>query len=793
MLQNFFKTAYRNLYKNKFFTVLNVIGLALGMSISLLFVALLAFLYRYDDFHPLRDRIYRVTTQVYDKKENPHYASAPVGLAQKLKKELAGVEKVVRIHSSLRGDAIYQEKKIPLNGYFADPEFLEMFNFPFLQGNKATALTKPNAIVITEKEAIKIFGGTDAMSKVIRMEPYGDLVVTGILKDLPQNSHMQFEAIASYTTLLSYKGASFLEDAAGWKSFANSYVYLLLFEGYESAPIEDYLNKTARQRYTKQATKASFRLQPLNKIVPGPQLYDSLGTTYDFLALFLVGSMSLIILIPACSNYANLSISQSLERMKEIGMRKVMGGQKKQIFFQFIIESIIIVLLALLLSYVIFDVIRRDFIYQMVETEPLDLSPTWVTFAGFTLFALLVGFAAGVVPALYFSKITPIKALKGKEIKASRGSAFRKVVLTAQFILSLGFIMAVVIMMRQYQYSVNYDLGFEQQNALDVDLQHIDPQRFKNEFGKLSSVKRISMSSHILGIGSAPEQYVKTSLQSDSMEASSISIDEAFITNMKLTLLAGSDFSSNALANSRLILVNEEFVRKLNLKNPSAAIDRSIVLADEREVRIAGVLKNFHYAGLKTPIRSFFFDYKPDRFNFANLKLESSHVISDLTAMETLWKKIGGTGKFTGQLFSDEIKEAYSFYTMIIKLWGFLGLLAITVSCLGLLGTVSFTIQKRVKEISVRKVLGATSESLVLLLSKEFVWLLIIASLITIPVMYFLFNYLLVSVQYYTIQVGFLEIVVSLLIMLLLGLATILSQTLKAAHANPVDNLSVSS
>jgi putative ABC transport system permease protein len=793
MFRNFLKTAYRNLYRHKFFTALNVIGLALGMSISLLFVALLSFLYRFDDFHPHKDRIYRITTQLLDKKENPRHASAPVGLAQRLKTELAGVEKVVRIHSSFGGEAIYQEKKMHLKGYFADPEFLDVFNFPFQQGNPATALTKPNALILTETQAIKMFGSPDAMGQVIILEPYGDLVVTGILKDVPLNSHLQFEAIASYATLLSYKEASFLENNQMWQSFANSYVYVRLVNDYEPARIEGYLNKLAKQRFTNLARKASFQLQPLTKIVPGPQLVDSLGTTYDFLLLFVVGSMALIILLPACSNYAHLSIAQSLERMKEIGIRKVMGGQKKQIFFQFVIESMIIVGLALLLSFVIFDILRRDFIYQMVETGPLDLSPTWATYLGFLLFALLVGFAAGVVPALYFAKLTPIKALTGKDLKTSRGSIFRKLMLTTQFILSLGFIMAVVIMMRQYQYSLNYDLGFEQQNALDVDLQHIDPQRFKNEFGQLSSVKRISLSSHILGIESAPEQSIKTSTQADSIQASSISIDEAFISNMKLTLLAGRDFGRNATENARLILVNEEFVKRVNLKNPSAAINQSILLADGREVRIAGVLKNFHYAGLKSPIRSFFFDYNPARFTYATLKLESSSVLSELTKMEALWKKTGGSGKFTAQLYADELKEAYSFYTVIIKLWGFLGLLAITVSCLGLLGTVSFTVQKRVKEISIRKVLGATSESLVVMLSKEFVWLLVIASLVTLPTMYLLFNQLLISVQYYRLEIGWLEIMVSLLIMMGLGLSTILSQTLKAANANPVDNLSVSS
>ncbi len=789
MLKNLFKTAYRNLSKNKFFTVLNVLGLALGMSLSLLFIALLSFLSRYDNFHPHKERIYRVITQVHDKVENPRFASAPVGLADHLENNFSGIENVVRVHRSLYGDAVYGEKKIRLGGYFADPAFFEVFNFPLLKGDKTTALTNPNSIVISETEARKIFGEKEAIGEMIRMEGYGNFVVTGILKDLPVNSHMQFGAIASFATIISDKGTSFLQREEGWRSFENSFVYLRILEGIDPENIQYSLNKVAKQQYAKQQIKLSFKLQALDDIVPGPQLYDSLGQTWDYLSLFLTGLITLVVLVPACSNYINLSISQSLERMREIGVRKVFGAQKEQIFLQFIVESTTIVLVALLLSGMIYEIIRTDFISQMVETSPIDLSPTWVTFLGFLLFAVLVGIIAGIVPALYFSRLSPVNALKGKEVKTSGRSLFRKVVLTTQFMLSLGFIMAVVIMLRQYQYSVNYDFGFDQANVLDVELQNVDPQIFKNEYGKVPSVKRISMSSHLLGIEPGPERQLQFLHQEDSIGAFSISVDEAFISNMKLKLLAGNDFTQDKAGNAKQIIVNEEFVKKLKLTEPSAAIGRWFVLPEGKAVRIGGVLKSFHFADLKEEITPFFFEYNPDTFHFANLKLETSDVAGSLTAMETLWKRIGGEGKFTAQLFSQEIKSAYDFYIMVMKLWGFLGLLAITVACLGLLGTVSFTIKKRYKEISIRKVMGASSESLVLLLSKDFFILMVIASAITIPVMYFMFTHLLATTQHYSIEIGFLEIFISVMIMMILGLATILSQTLKAANANPVEFL----
>ena len=788
MLKTFFKTAYRNLSKNKLFTILNIIGLSLGMSISLLFVSFLSLLFRYDDFHPLKDRIYRVTTKVMDNEGNPWYASAHSELGQKLEDDIPGIEKVVRIHNSLYGDALYKEKNIKLDGFFADPEFFEVFNFPLLQGNNKTLLSNPNSIVLTETEAKKIFGDKNAMGETITLEPYGDFQVTGVVEDLPENSHLDFGAIGSYATLLTPSGDTLLSNQEDWMSFRDSFVYFRVQKDADPDDIEHSLNVIAKQKYTETDFQASFDLQRLDEIVPGPEMENNLGSSWSYLDISIIGLMVLIILIPACSNYAHLSIAQSLERMKEIGVRKVMGGQKKHIVFQFIVESTTIFLIALFFSYILFEVMRKDFLSQVIGSS-MDLSPNPGTYLGFILFALLVGIAAGIFPAIYFSKIATVNALKGKELKKNSRFSFKKVILTSQFMLSLGFIMAVVIMMRQYEYSVNYDFGFEQEDLLDVELQGVDQQIFTYEFGKINSLQEISMSSHLLGIAPAPQKYIKTFDLSDSIQAASISINESFISNLKLELLSGRDFGDNEFENSRLIIVNEEFMKNLYAKDSVGAMEQSFILEDGRVVSIGGVLKNFNYTNLKTPIKNFFFEYDPENYKYANLKLESNDIAGDLVIMESIWKKIGGERDFTAELFSNEIKDAYSSYKEVIKLWGFLGLRAITVACLGLLGTVSFNIKKRYKEISIRKVLGASTKRLVFLLSKDFIFIMLIASLITIPVMYYLFNFLLGSVQHYNVQIGFVEVLSSLSIIMILGLSTILSQTLKAASANPVDNL----
>jgi len=793
MFKNYFKTATRNLSRHKFFTTLNVFGLALGMSLNLLFVAMVVFTFQFDNFHTNKDNIYRVITHVRDRQDNPSYASAPIGTAQLLKGNFTGVEKVVRIHQSANKEARYGNTTFSLKKYFVDAAYLSMFDFPLQQGNAATSLVKPNTMVITESAASRIFGGKDPMGELVFIEPFGEVMITGVANDMPKNTHLKVEALVSFATLISYNGASFTDDEKNWDNFYNAYTYVQLADNASPAPIEAFLNGVAKEKYKTPEFQASFELQPLEKIVPGPELDNDLGNEWSYQEILLMGVLPMLILLAACSNYVSLAVSQSLRRMKEIGVRKVMGGQKRQIFMQFVMESTIIMLLAVTLSYFFFEVIRDETLSITGELDFIDLNPTPGTFIGFLFFALLVGFVAGIVPALHFSKIGPTHALKGKEAQTKKGSRFtlRKVVITSQFILSLGFTMAIVIMVQQYRYSVNYDFGFDQERILNVDLQQADPQLVRNEFEKLSFVSLMSMSSHPLGAGDVPLLYVKQIDSPDSINANLMAIDENFITNMGLKLMLGRNFTSDAGENARLIIINEVFAKSLSPDDPSAALDQVLILPDKREVRVAGILKDFHYASLQSPIGNFFFEYAPANFRYANFHFQSTNERQAFVEMEEAWKPVGDGSRFKAQFLSDQISDAYSFYGRIVKMWGFMGLLAITIACLGLLGTVVFTVKNRVKEVSIRKVMGASSKSLVYLLSKDFIVLLATAGVITIPAVYILMELMLQEAQYYHAPIGVFDIIISLVVVSALGLTTIFSQTWKAANTNPVDNLRV--
>lgn len=793
IFKSYFKTAIRNLLQNKFFTTLNVFGLSLGMALMLVYVAMVVFVFQFDNFHPNKERIYRIITHVHDRNENPSFASVPAGVAQLIEGNVSGIEKVVRIKKSLPAEILYGQNKMLLKGYFADAEYFSIFNFPLLNGNPATALVKPNTMVITEAAANRIFGTKDPMGATVFIEPYGEVMITGVAKDMPKNTHLKAEAVVSFSTLTSHFGASIMNNEKNWVNFYNSYAYVELAGNTEATSIESYLKSVSKEKYKATEFKASFELQRLDKIVPGPELDNDMGNEWSYQEIMLMGILPMIILIVACSNYVSLAISQSLKRVKEIGVRRVMGAEKKHVLMQFVMESTIIMLVALLPSYFLFEIIRNEMLSITNERDMINLNPTAGTFAGFIVFAILAGIFSGLVPALHFSKISTLLALKGKDgrAKAGRLLPLRKLVIVLQFMLSLGFTFAVVVMAQQYRYALNYDLGFDQEKVVDVELQQADAQLVKNEFGKLSFASPVSLSSNLPGAGNIPGIYVKQIGKSDSMKVSRMSVDENFINNIGLQFLLGQNFANDSGFNSHSIIINQVLARNISPDDFSGAIGKMLVLPDNREVRVIGILKDFHYASLQSQVGNFFFEYVPEDFRYANFRLQSTNRSEAFSEMEAAWKSLGTGEKFKAAFLSDQIHDSYSYYNSIMKMWGFMGVLAITLACLGLLGTVVFTIKNRVKEVSIRKVLGASSRGLVLLLSRDFIVLLAIAGIITIPGVYLLMEWTLHEAQYYNAPIGATEILISLAVVLILGLATILSQTMKVANTNPAQNLKI--
>jgi putative ABC transport system permease protein len=792
MLRSYFTIAARSLAQQRFFTVLNIAGLAIGMSISLLFIAMLTYISKYDTFHVQRDRIYRVTTQVLDGNNNREYASAPAPLGEKLQQECAAAGTVVRIYNLLSSDARYKENTVPLEGYFADPTFLDVFTFPLAKGNPATALQKLNGLLITEKAARKLFRDDDPLGKVITLDEYGPFEITGVLKDHPKNSHMQFEVIASYETMLALRKIHPPAVAEiPWQDFRNYYLYFRVADRAQRADIDAYLQKVAPAIYTEpDKFKAEFHVQALNDIVPGPELYNSIGPEWSYLPLYIFAALCLLILLPACFNYTNLSISRALKRAREIGLRKAMGGQRSQIFQQFITETVLITLLALVGAFGIFLVLRQEFLNMLVSSNALELSADLPTVVCFILFAAMVGFVAGIVPAAYFSRLNPVQAIRNIVPNGAWGSMLlRKCLMVFQFALSLGFIMSVAIVLKQYRSSLSFDLGFDKANIVDIPLQGVDPQRFRNEFSKLAAVQNISLSGNVLGTSYPEPLWITPSGQTDSTQVYAMSVDQHYLGNLGLPLVAGVDFGDAPGEQQHQVLVNEEFLREFKLGTAIEAVGKTVDLAHHGTVTIRGVVKDFYYLLLNERIQSFCFRYDPQRLTYANVKIASNDIFQTFTDMENSWKQLGTDAPFEARFLEDEIAESYVGYFSMVKICSALGVLAISISCLGLLGMVVYATENRVKEVGIRKVMGASTTQLVVLLSKSYFTLLAVAVMIAVPITYLLFEKVLLRIQYYHVDIGILEIALSIGLLLLLGLTTTLSQTWRAARANPADTV----
>jgi putative ABC transport system permease protein len=820
MLGSYFVTATRNLAKHRFFTIINVTGLATGMSVSLLVIAIVSYVQTYDDFQANKDRIYRVITHVDSQQYSDDFASSPAPLHDKLS-TFTGIDKIVRFSTEFSDDVSYENHELlPLRGYFVDPAFLTVFTFPLQQGNKSTALSQPNSIVITPAAALRIFGTKDAIGKTLQVGDKGLFEITGVFQELPNNTHFNFEAVASYKFIDRWN-ESHNDRTDPWKNFRGNYLYVQFDE--TGDPLSDVerteqaLADISTDQYaTYQNFKASFSLQSIKEITPGIELSNSIGSDWGYAGLTILFVLTLFILLPACFNYTNISISRAIKRSKEIGLRKVMGGQRSQIFSQFVLETVIITIVALVGGCAIFIAVRNQVITMMVDPSShlleygsgLELSLTFKMVSWFFLFAVVVGLLTGIVPAIYFSKLKPIDSLRGLGQAGTVGSMnIRKVLITAQFAFSLIFIMCVVVTYQQHRGSIGYDFGFTRENILTVDVRGVDPQLFRNQFSKFSEVRAMSYSSHVPGASGAEETFVVDPASLDSTEVLRMFADHGQIATFGLTLLAGANFTDDYNKCGNDIIVNEAFVRQFKLGRPVDAVGRVLTLAGgpsfaggslpagghgektRQEVRVVGVMKDFQYMHLEEGIKSFFYQCDVRKFRYAFLAVQSTDLISTLSSMEAAWKPIGGERRFTAKFLNDYIQEAYELHLSLAKVFGFLGFLAISISCLGMLGMVVFTVENRVKEVGVRKVMGASSETIAYILSKDFIKLMLIASAIAIPITLLFFEKLYFRLQSYSVPIGAFEILTSLAVLFVLGLSTVFSQTLKAAGANPVDSL----
>lgn len=806
MLKNYIQVALRNLRRHKFFSAINIFGLSISMSVCLGIIMLVADQMMYDRYNTNRDRIYRVVTRYLNPDGSPagnDYSTSPQPLAETLLKEYTGVEKAVRIRRGFGNNWIEldpgHDVNIPVSGFFMDHDGLELFQYELEYGDAKTALKEPYSVVVTKAASKKLFKQDNPVGEVIQVGKLGEYKITGVLKDNGNKSHIVFEALASYSTIKSLDAnGTFDALDSDWQNWTSGWVYMLLEEGKTADDIENNLREIAKTKIPKPANEQearnySFYLQNLVKITPGPFINNPIGPFMPKIFVYFFGGLALIVMLTSCFNYTNLSIARSLTRAREIGVRKVNGAYRYQIFSQFISESVVIALFALAVSIVLLIGVK-PFLMNLKFAQILkwDLEANLYVYIVFILFSVMVGVLAGLFPAAILSKFQPIKVLKNSGgLKIFSRMGLRKSLLVVQFTLSLIFILSVVVLYNQLSMFTRADHGFSMNNIINVPLSTTSFEALKSELLKRPGIERVAAASHTPAIGvTYGGDFKKNASDEQGMLLDYFYVNEDYITTLEIPLVAGRNFDAAAgESNKNFMLLNEKAVQKLELKSAHEALGQTLFCVDDSAYyEVIGVVRDYNHQAMMSELEPMALRYKMDEIKMAHIKYSGSHDDA-VRKIEQAWATVSPALKTTHKDFAEEVKAFYNMlFSDLVNIVFIISILAIFISCLGLLGMATYATETRLKEISIRKVLGSSNQSLILLLSKGFVVLLVIAIAIAVPAAWFINNLWLQQMAYRTeMSIG--VILLGIGIMVGLGLLTIGSQTIRAAWTNPVDNL----
>ena len=816
MFKNYFKTSFRSIKNNALFSFINIIGLAISMSVGVLMILLFEEVSSFDDFHAKRGNIYRVTsTQIQGNRGvTVKEATGSYFIADQLSTEFSAVASVlVMSNSVVELDLGTKERAVPVSCYYAGDTFFEVFSFKLIQGNPNTALSEPDQVVLTQSAAQKLFGDVDPVGQLITAEMSAYLqngtiatpdlqkgIVSGVVEDPPINSHLRFEALISLKTL----ERGILRDGLTHKTnpgyVRNLKVYTVLSEGTNREEIEASMASLLTEFNSERADNPLVHnLQPMADFVTS-DTYHSAGPTFSSSKVLVMIGLTAIVLLSACFNYTNLSLARALRRSKEVGVRKVVGATRYQVFSQFIVESVLLSLLSLIVGIGLFILIRPSFLSLPNPSaqgfEMFELSIDGMHLLYFVLFALAVGVIAGALPAFFHSKLKAIRAFKNSSpTKGLGGANLKRVLIIFQFGLSIGLIMCAVLINDQYKYTLDYDLGYQTKDILTVDIQGDYIDLLANEYAKLPEVEDVSKSSWVLGVGG--DGLTAGMLFSQDMSARALSlvnhIDENYIPMHGIEMLVGEAFINplGQESSPSAILVNGAFIKELSLGTPEEALGKQ-VMYNGVKLRIQGVYKEAVSIGLtKKFLESMVFiqTNRASDYKALNLKINSNDIIATLTKLEKSYALQDPVHPFSAAFYDDKISDTYKSEKGTYSIISFLAIIAISISTLGLLGMAVFTTETRMKEIGVRKVLGARIKDLIYLLSKNFLLLMILAAVIAIPVTLRIVERQILNTFWDRAPINLIEILSGFIVVLVVGGLTIGWQIRQAAMSNPINSL----
>jgi putative ABC transport system permease protein len=807
MLRNYWKIAFRNMAKYKFISFINLFGLTIGMTCCLLILTYILHEVSYDRYNSKAGRIYRVTRSFSNKEGivSLHLGAVAPPFGPLLKNEFPDIQKVTRV--LLMGtapmhykDKIFNEKDI----FCADSNFMNIFDVSLLKGDPATALNDPYCIVLTEEVAKKYFGEEDPMNKVIRLNNQTNFRVTGIFKPLPSAAHLHPEIMLSFNTLKdsTIYGEKNLQTNWGNNAF---YTYLLFPKGYPVKNIEaqfpyfldKYMREPGEAADYKHSKYTQLFLQKLTDIHLTSHLDEEIEENGDSTRVYVFGAIALFILLIACINYMNLSTARSALRAKEIGIRKVAGAQRSEIITQFLSESVMItcmaVLLAIGLTYLTLPWLNT------VTGQPLTIQSIirWQVILPLALTPFVIGILSGLYPALFMSSFQPARVLKGLFKVSGNSISFRKVLVVTQFSISIILIISTAIVFQQLHYMQEKSLGFDKSRVVTLRYDNgLDKtyETFRNDLLQYSDIKDAGRSSRIPGGRLLDEQGAETesgdSLRPVNSDIKFLAADYDFVPTYGIPLAAGRNFSREYARDTTSFLLNVAATQALGMRSPQEAIGKNFKYGDLKG-KVIGVIANFHFESLHQNILPIILVMPGPTNGFYNkisVKISGNDIPAAIAHLGKTWKKFLPETPFEYTFLDEQFDQLYRSEQRQGTLFTTFACIAIFIACLGLLGLSAFAITQRIKEIGIRKVLGASVSGIVGLLSKDFLKLVAIAAIIAFPVAWYIMHSWLRDFAY-RISIQWWVFLLAGLLASAVALITIGFQAIKAAIANPVKNL----
>jgi putative ABC transport system permease protein len=804
MLKNFLRVAFRNLKKYKAFSFINIIGLAVGTACCILIFLYVTDELSYDKFNVNSDRIYRVYLQARIHNSDLNTATAPAPMGAAMLDNIPEVESYTRVRNFGFPVMRYKNKAFSEERfYWADSTFFDVFTVHFLEGNPKTALTKPNTVVITEATANKYFGNEDPMGKILNADHRRDYIVTGVVKAFPHNSHFHFDFLGSLSTYEDSRSPFWLSN--------NYYTYILLHKSADPEKVLSEMKKMAKSyvgiqlqktvgvslaQFESAGNRYGYSMQPLTAIHLHSHLDYELQPNSDISYIYIFSAIAIAILLIATINFMNLSTARSERRSKEVGIRKTLGSNRKQLIWQFITESIMLSLLSVFIAIVIVEALMPLFNDISGKQVSLSLLENAYTIPLLFLFAVLVGIIAGSYPAFYLSSFDPVKILKSDNRKGSRKSILRSVLVITQFAVSIILIIGTFVIQDQLNYIQNKDLGFNKEQVVIINkTDDIGSQMdaFKSLLSNYPKVISVSNSTDIPGNQNGDSAYkMQGTSVNETLDLRQINCDFNFVKTYEIKMAAGRFFSKDHPADSMAVVINEATVRKFGITDPvgknlyeyGRTPDQSIIHP------IIGVVKDFNYESLHQQVRPLVMRlFNSGGFGkFVSVRIAAGDYQKTISYLEAIWKKFADDEAFEYNFFDQEWAHLYFAEQRTSKLSMVFSVLAIFIACLGLLGLVAYVTEQRTKEIGIRKVLGASVPEIFILLSKEFTKWVLIANIIAWPLAYYIMHNWLNNFAY-RVSIAPLVFIYSGLIALAISIATVSTHAIKAAKSNPVKSL----